>query len=55
MEDLCLACAIDDAIGQPGAIVALPVTPARLKALLDKQSGKPNQEWRPARAVDKAM
>ncbi|HWF94978.1 MAG TPA: xanthine dehydrogenase family protein molybdopterin-binding subunit [Xanthobacteraceae bacterium] len=49
-----IASAIDDAIGQPGAIVALPVTPARLKALLAR-SGKPNQEWRPARAVDKAM
>jgi aerobic carbon-monoxide dehydrogenase large subunit len=30
-----IASAIDDAIGQPGAIVALPVTPARVKALLD--------------------
>jgi carbon-monoxide dehydrogenase large subunit len=46
-----IAAAIDEAIGQPGAIVALPVTPARLKALLDKQS----KESRPARAVDKAM
>jgi CO/xanthine dehydrogenase Mo-binding subunit len=44
-----IASAIDDAIGQPGAIVALPVTPARLKALLDRQ----NQESRPARAMDK--
>ena len=31
-----IASAIDDAIGQPGAIVALPVTPSRLKALLDR-------------------
>jgi carbon-monoxide dehydrogenase large subunit/6-hydroxypseudooxynicotine dehydrogenase subunit gamma len=29
-----LASAIDDAIGQPGAITQLPVTPARLRALL---------------------
>jgi carbon-monoxide dehydrogenase large subunit len=29
-----LASAIDDAIGQPGAIRQLPVTPARLRALL---------------------
>jgi aerobic carbon-monoxide dehydrogenase large subunit len=35
-----IAAAIDDAIGQPGAIVALPVTPARLKALLDKQEAE---------------
>jgi len=46
-----IASAIDDAIGQPGAIVRLPVTPARLKALLDNQ----HKDWRPARAVDKAM
>ena len=44
-----IASAIDDAIGQPGAIVALPVTPSRLKALLDMQ------ESRPARAMDKAI
>jgi len=50
-----IAGAIDDAIGQPGAIVALPVTPGRLKALLDRQVKEPNQESRPARAVDKAM
>jgi CO/xanthine dehydrogenase Mo-binding subunit len=31
-----IASAIDDAIGRPGAIVSLPVTPARLKALLDR-------------------
>jgi aerobic carbon-monoxide dehydrogenase large subunit len=29
-----IASAIDDAIGKPGAITQLPVTPARLKALL---------------------
>ena len=29
-----LAAAIDDALQRPGAIVALPVTPQRLKALL---------------------
>jgi aerobic carbon-monoxide dehydrogenase large subunit len=29
-----IAAAIDDAIGQPGAITQLPVTPARLRALL---------------------
>jgi carbon-monoxide dehydrogenase large subunit len=29
-----IAAAIDDAIGQPGAVVRLPVTPARLRALL---------------------
>jgi carbon-monoxide dehydrogenase large subunit len=46
-----IASAIDDAIGMPGAVVRLPVTPARLKALLDRQP----QESRPARAVDKAM
>jgi carbon-monoxide dehydrogenase large subunit/6-hydroxypseudooxynicotine dehydrogenase subunit gamma len=46
-----IASAIDDAIGQPGAIVRLPVTPARLKALLDR----PQQESHPARAMDKAM
>jgi carbon-monoxide dehydrogenase large subunit len=46
-----IASAIDDAIGRPGAVVRLPVTPARLKALLDQQQ----QESRPAPAVDKAM
>jgi CO/xanthine dehydrogenase Mo-binding subunit len=49
-----IASAIDDAIGQPGAIVALPVTPGRLKALLNKQDEQ-SEESRPARAVDKAM
>ena len=29
-----IASAIDDAIGRPGAITQLPVTPARLRALL---------------------
>jgi len=48
-----IAAAIDDAIGQPGAIVALPVTPARVKALLDRPPG--SKESRPARAVDKAI
>ncbi len=33
-----IASAIDDAIGIPGAITALPVTPQRLKAIID---GKP--------------
>jgi carbon-monoxide dehydrogenase large subunit len=47
-----IASAIDDALGQPGAIVALPVTPARIRALLGKQNA--SQESRPARAVDKA-
>jgi carbon-monoxide dehydrogenase large subunit/6-hydroxypseudooxynicotine dehydrogenase subunit gamma len=50
-----IASAIDDAIGQPGAIVALPVTPARLKGLLDKQNEKQTQDSRPARAVDKGI
>jgi CO/xanthine dehydrogenase Mo-binding subunit len=46
-----IASAIDDAIGRPGTVVRLPVTPARLKALLDR----PQQESHPARAMDKAM
>jgi aerobic carbon-monoxide dehydrogenase large subunit len=46
-----IASAIDDAIGRPGAIDRLPVTPARLKALLDKAA----VESRPHRAMDKAM
>jgi carbon-monoxide dehydrogenase large subunit/6-hydroxypseudooxynicotine dehydrogenase subunit gamma len=33
-----IASAIDDALGQPGAVTRLPVTPARLRALLKKQS-----------------
>jgi aerobic carbon-monoxide dehydrogenase large subunit len=32
-----IASAIDDALGQPGAITELPVTPARLRALLREQ------------------
>ncbi len=31
-----IASAIDDAIARPGAIISLPVTPARLKGLLDR-------------------
>jgi aerobic carbon-monoxide dehydrogenase large subunit len=34
-----IAAAIDDAIGRPGAVTQLPVTPARLRALL---KGRPN-------------
>ena len=30
-----IASAIDDAIGMPGAITVLPVTPQRLKAIID--------------------
>jgi carbon-monoxide dehydrogenase large subunit len=33
-----IAAAIDDAIGRPGAVTRLPVTPARLRALLREQS-----------------
>jgi carbon-monoxide dehydrogenase large subunit len=33
-----IASAIDDAIGMPGAVTRLPITPQRLKALLDRQS-----------------
>src|SRR5262247_3655027 len=33
-----IAAAIDDAIGKPGAITQLPVTPARLRALLKERS-----------------
>jgi carbon-monoxide dehydrogenase large subunit/6-hydroxypseudooxynicotine dehydrogenase subunit gamma len=32
-----IASAIDDAIGRPGAITRLPVTPARLRALLKER------------------
>ena len=46
-----IASAIDDAIGRPGAVDRLPVTPGRLKALLKV----PCEESRPARAVDKAI
>jgi aerobic carbon-monoxide dehydrogenase large subunit len=34
-----IAAAIDDAIGIPGAVTRLPVTPARLKEILDGRSG----------------
>jgi len=33
-----IASAIDDALGIPGAVRALPVTPQRLKALLAKRA-----------------
>ncbi len=33
-----IAAAIDDAIGQPGAVTRLPVSPARLKALLRRRT-----------------
>ena len=33
-----IASAIDDAIGKPGAVTQLPITPQRLKQLLDGQS-----------------
>ena len=46
-----IASAIDDAIGCPGAVDRLPVTPARLKALLATAA----LESRPDRAMDKAM
>jgi len=46
-----IASAIDDAIGRPGAVNRLPVTPARLKALL----ATAGVESQPVRAVDKAM
>ena len=34
-----IASAIDNAIGIPGAITALPVTPQRLKAIIDAKKG----------------
>jgi carbon-monoxide dehydrogenase large subunit/6-hydroxypseudooxynicotine dehydrogenase subunit gamma len=34
-----LAAAIDDAIGIPGAVTSLPVTPVRLKEILDREAG----------------
>jgi carbon-monoxide dehydrogenase large subunit/6-hydroxypseudooxynicotine dehydrogenase subunit gamma len=46
-----IAAAIDDAIGRPGAIDRLPVTPARLKALIQAIP----QESRPAPAIDKPV
>ena len=33
-----IAAAIDDALGMPGAVTALPVSPQRVKALLKQQS-----------------
>jgi carbon-monoxide dehydrogenase large subunit len=33
-----IASAIDDAIGMPGAVTQLPVTPARLKEILNRQA-----------------
>jgi len=33
-----IASAIDDAIGHPGAVTCLPVTPARLRALIANRS-----------------
>jgi len=41
-----IASAIDEAIGMPGAITALPVTPQRLKQILDR-----DQRARPARRL----
>ena len=35
-----IASAIDEAIGMPGAVTALPVTPQRLKAILNGQHGR---------------
>jgi CO/xanthine dehydrogenase Mo-binding subunit len=35
-----IASAIDDAIGRPGAITRLPVTPARLFAILQETHGR---------------
>ncbi len=35
-----IASAIDDAIGMPGAVTQLPVTPQRLKQLLNKRNGR---------------
>jgi carbon-monoxide dehydrogenase large subunit/6-hydroxypseudooxynicotine dehydrogenase subunit gamma len=34
-----VAAAIDDAIGMPGAVTRLPVTPMRLKEILDRAAG----------------
>jgi carbon-monoxide dehydrogenase large subunit/6-hydroxypseudooxynicotine dehydrogenase subunit gamma len=38
-----IAAAIDDAIGIPGAITQLPVTPQRLKRILDRAGARPLQ------------
>jgi aerobic carbon-monoxide dehydrogenase large subunit len=35
-----IASAIDDAIGMPGAVTQIPVTPQRLKQLLNKRNGR---------------
>jgi aerobic carbon-monoxide dehydrogenase large subunit len=35
-----IASAIDDAIGMPGAVTQLPVTPQRLKQILNKRNGR---------------
>ncbi|MEA2902728.1 MAG: aerobic carbon-monoxide dehydrogenase large subunit [Alphaproteobacteria bacterium] len=42
-----IASAIDDAIGRPGAITRLPVTPMRLKALLDSLPARPRESGDP--------
>jgi len=34
-----IANAVEDAIGLPGAIMELPITPQRLKAILDRRAG----------------
>jgi aerobic carbon-monoxide dehydrogenase large subunit len=36
-----IASAIDDAIGMPGAVTQLPVTPQRLKENLDRSASSP--------------
>jgi CO/xanthine dehydrogenase Mo-binding subunit len=38
-----IAAAVDDAIGLPGAVTQLPVTPQRLKLILDKAGRRPAQ------------
>jgi aerobic carbon-monoxide dehydrogenase large subunit len=38
-----IAAAVDDAIGLPGAITQLPITPQRLKQILDKAGKRPTQ------------
>jgi CO/xanthine dehydrogenase Mo-binding subunit len=35
-----IASAIDDAIGMPGAVTQIPVTPQRLKQILSKRRGR---------------
>ena len=35
-----IASAIDDAIGMPGAVTQIPVTPQRLKQILSKRDGR---------------